>query len=290
MMHKSTSPGALGNHAEAADTTIPSAGVQSVYFPEKSWRDRFIVLGIFTVICVYSRLSYDCTNLDPDEGIILQGAQRILNGEVLYRDFFSYYTPGSYYWMAFLFRVFGDSILVARAAMIAYAAIFAVLTYLLARRVCSRGTALLTVFLLTVTCAPSVALHNWDSTLWALLALYSAVRFIEGPSCAWAFSVGSLTAIGCLFEQSRGGGLAVGLVLGFTILGLNGIFKPWADRRRLIFLALGLAWPFFLTLAYFGAHHSLSYMVADLSWPLRHYRALYRTSLWVSRPKLDRSP
>ena len=56
--------------------------------------------------------------MEPDEGIVLEGAQRILRGEVLYRDFFSYFTPGSYYFLALLFKVFGSSFLVARTALV----------------------------------------------------------------------------------------------------------------------------------------------------------------------------
>jgi hypothetical protein len=35
------------------------------------------------------------TVLNGDEGTTLQGAERILPGQVLYRDFFSFYAPGS---------------------------------------------------------------------------------------------------------------------------------------------------------------------------------------------------
>jgi len=32
-----------------------------------------------------------------------------------------------------------------------------------------------------------------------------------------------------------------------------------------------MTWPFLLTVAYFGAQHSLSLMLADWFWPLHHY-------------------
>jgi 4-amino-4-deoxy-L-arabinose transferase-like glycosyltransferase len=107
--------------------------------------------------------------MEPDEGIILQGAQRILRGEVLYRDFFSFLTPGSYYLLAFLFKIFGSSILVARTALVLLGAIYSVITYLLARRVCSRATAAFVAAIVTLTTLPYrfLVLHNCDSTLWA---------------------------------------------------------------------------------------------------------------------------
>jgi hypothetical protein len=36
-------------------------------------------------------------------------------------------------------------------------------------------------------------------------------------------------------------------------------------------VAAGMAWPFVVTLAYFGAQHSLSLMLEDWFWPLHHY-------------------
>jgi len=105
-------------------------------WPERSRSERYIALVIFLLsffyLCIFRRYS----GIDPDEGIILQGAQRILDGQVLYRDFFSFFTPGSYYLVALLFRVFGDSYLVAHTALVFLGAAFSPITYLLARRVC----------------------------------------------------------------------------------------------------------------------------------------------------------
>jgi len=239
-----------------------------------------IVLLLFVATCLYLRLFYDYTNLTCDEGVILQGTQRILNGEVLYRDFFSFFTPGSYYWMALLFKVFGDSILVARAALIVYGGLFSALTYLLARRVCSRWMAVFTVYLLTLTCLPYafMALHNWDSTLWALLALYFAVRFVEAPHWGLALAAGTLASLTCLFEQSKGAGLVLGLAMGFGALILSERNK---SKRRFVrphlwaFLA-GFTLPALITVAYFAARHCLPQMRADCLWPLQHYAAVNR--------------
>jgi hypothetical protein len=49
-----------------------------------------------------------------DEGIILFGAARIMNGELPYRDFWTQYSPGQYYFLAALFSVTGQSVLAAR--------------------------------------------------------------------------------------------------------------------------------------------------------------------------------
>jgi hypothetical protein len=214
--------------------------------------------------------------MEPDEGIILQGAQRILRGQVLYRDFFSFLTPGSFYLHALLFRIFGNGFLVPRTALAVAGGLFSSVGYILARRVCSRSSALLGAGLLTLTTLPYrfLTLHNWDSTLLALLALFSAVRLIETNCGAWALTLGSLTALTILFEQSKGVALAIGLVFGFGAVALANLHK--VNRAHLAWLVAGLTWPFLITLAYFISQHALSAMLADWLWPLQHYSAANR--------------
>src|SRR5438874_8636742 len=95
--------------------------------------DRLIPILVFVMSLAYLSIFRHCTSLEPDEGIVLQGAERILRGEVPYRDFFSFYTPGCFYLAGFLFRVAGDSLVVARIGLAVVGAICLVITYLLAR-------------------------------------------------------------------------------------------------------------------------------------------------------------
>src|SRR5437899_304359 len=243
----------------------------AIYLPERSRHERQMAGLVFLLSFVYLLIFRRYTAMEPDEGIILQGAQRILHGEVLYRDFFSFFTPGSYYFLALLFKIFGSSIIVARTTLVIIGAVASSITDLRYRRVCARQPALLTAAIVTVTTLPYrfLVLHNWDSTLWACLAVYCAVRLVETSSRACAFAAGSLIAVTFLFEQSKGAGLALGLCAG--LLAIHFFGPQFLTRARIFHLAIGLAWPFVLTLAYFGAQHSLSLMLADWFWPLRHY-------------------
>ena len=49
-----------------------------------------------------------------DEGILTYGAQQVLQGAVPYRDFGASYGPAEFYVLAFLFKVFGPSLLIER--------------------------------------------------------------------------------------------------------------------------------------------------------------------------------
>ena len=296
----------------------PQAGAETggLLCPEKMAAERWIALGLFVISCLYLCIFRRFTAMDPDEGIILQGVQRILHGQVLYRDFFSFFTPGSYYFLAVVFRVFGSSMLVARTVLAVYGGFFSVFTYLMARRACSRWSALMTTSLVIITCLPwrFMALHNWDSTLWACFTIYCAVRWLEASSSVksiyhrghketqrspsawkWAFATGSLLAITVLFEQSKGAGLILGLGLGFAILVLLDLRSVQFSRGCAVALGAGLAWPFVITFGYFGLHHALPALCADWAWPLHHYTRVnnvpYGSQDWSSqsRERLFRS-
>ena len=233
---------------------------------------RFLPLLIFILSLAYLCLFLRFTTMEPDEGIVLRGAERILSGQLPYRDFFSFYTPGSFYLLAWLFRLFGDSFIVARLSVAVAGAICSAITYILARRVCPVGISLFVAILATTTGAAFrfLVLHNVYSTLGCCLSLYAAVRWIETQRLRWAFAVGSLASITFLIEQSKGAGLYLGLSLAILIL----MFRNPGVRfscRGLTALTSGLGWPLLTTFAYFAAHHSLALMLRSWLWPLQHY-------------------
>ena len=256
---------------------VEAAG-KSIFIPESESTERWIALLIFLVTAAYLFVFRRYTTVDADEGIILQGAQRILRGEVLYRDFFSFFTPGSYYFLAVLFKIFGSSLITARSALILFGGLFSVVTYLLARRVCRRSSALLTAAIVSLTCLPYrfMVLHNWDSTLFACIAVYSCVRLIECRTVVWAFAGGTFISLTFLFEQSKGGGLALGLAVGFLALSFLDQSRPVFTKTSLIALAAGTAWPMLVTLAWFHANDSLQPMLSAWLWPLQHYSTANR--------------
>lgn len=261
----------------ASQTAIPrsAGGICSAAdsIPEHCRTEQVLALLIFLLTFAYLSLFRHFTMLEPDEGIILQGAQRILHGQVLYRDFFSFLTPGSYYLLAFVFKVFGSSLLVARTLLVFIGAVFSVMTYLLARRLCSRESSLLAAGLVTLTTLPYrfLVLHNWDSTLWACLAAYCALRFVESPDWKWSFGLGSFASLTFAFEQSKGAGLILGLSVGLVLIALLGRHQDLLEGRQLTVIGLGAAWPVAVIFAYFASQHAFPVMLADWVWPLQHY-------------------
>jgi 4-amino-4-deoxy-L-arabinose transferase-like glycosyltransferase len=263
-----------GGHPDAlrANEQV-KAPPRDVARPELDRTDQGIAAAIFALTVAYLWIFRHYTSMEPDEGIVLEGAQRILRGEVLYRDFFSYFTPGSYYFLALLFKIFGNSFLVARTALVFFGGVYSTVAYLLARRVCSRTSAIFAAGIVTLTTLAYrfEVLHNWDSTLWACLAVYCAVRWLESPRWTWAFATGSLASLTCLFEQSKGAGLVLGLGVGLAAVAFLDREPSRWNKTITLGLAAGMTWPLLATVTYFGAQHSLSLMLADWFWPLQHY-------------------
>ncbi len=249
-----------------------------VRIPERSFAEIAVALLLFAFSIFYLWSFRDYTSLNGDEGIVLEGADRILRGQVPYRDFFTYLAPGSYYLYAWLFRLFGDSMVVARTVLVVYGGGFSALIYLLLRRVCSPWISLLMGYLVLVAGLPSEfsITHNWDGTFLSLLAVFAAVKLVESGRWGWAFATGTLISLTCLVDQSKGAGLTLGLLLGyFLVLRFT---VGWTRKAQIWTLALGagILWPVGLTLAYFFAQHALQPMVQDLLWPLRHYTTANR--------------
>ena len=213
--------------------------------------------------------------LDRDEGIILQGATRILRGELPYRDFFSFYTPGSYYWNALCLKIFNDSIMVSRTVLVAYGVIFSVLTFVLARYMGSSRRASAFISGLLLICAlPArfVVIHSWDTTMAAFLALFCAVLFLRRPNHWLAMLTGLFTALAILFNQARGMGFLLGLALAFPLLWRN-LKRREMRAAHFITMATTIVLPLVMTVAFFALHGAFRAMVDCLLWPLHHYSA-----------------
>ncbi|MBV9342435.1 MAG: glycosyltransferase family 39 protein, partial [Acidobacteria bacterium] len=175
------------------------------------------------------------------------------------------------YMAAGLFRIFGDSFLVARISVAVAGAVCSSLTYVLARRACSRGVSLLCALVSTTTGAAFrfLVLHNSYSTFFCLLSLYAAVRYLETRRSTWAFVTGSLASLTFMMEQSKGAGLYLGLLFGLFIL-------PKASGSKALlgsgsWMLSGLAWPLGFAAVYFAVRHSLKVMLQSWLWPVGHY-------------------
>ena len=245
--------------------------------PAYSLSDTLTTVALAAISILYLWQFRNALALDPDEGILLQGAARMLRGQLPYRDFFSFYTPGSYFWNAWLMKTFGESILVPRTVLLLYGALFSVITFVLARRMASRTGAVVAALALLLCCLPVrfLVLHNWDSTAAALLALYCALGLLRNPGLGWAAGIGFFTSLSVLSNQARGMGVVLGLVLGFLAL-RSRLPRNYIPTRHLLVMGAVFALPLLATAGFFAAHGSLGAMLQGLLWAPRYYTGANR--------------
>src|SRR6266851_2684491 len=93
-----------------------------------------VALGLLMIVAAYAWSGHLWIDL-VDEGYFLDLSQRVLDGQLPYRDFTTYYTPGVFYLFALAFKLFGTNLLTIRYLMASLRGLCALLLYGLTRRV-----------------------------------------------------------------------------------------------------------------------------------------------------------
>jgi|GEM_PF-1716632 len=81
---------------------------------ESGWLPILLILLYFSISVYSSKIG-----VFVDESDNIYGGHLINHGYLIYQDFFSHHAPFPYYWVAWIFKVLGESILVARWSIIA---------------------------------------------------------------------------------------------------------------------------------------------------------------------------
>ena len=136
-------------------------------------------IGLVFVGIVAQLVWMDATVGTYDEGLVLVGADRVLRGDIPYRDFWTLYGPGSFYLLAGLFRLFGEFALVERgldiAAKTAIATLVVALVLQFGRRTVALAAGVLSLGLLLYLRSYSAPLFPaMAGSLATVLALYRA--------------------------------------------------------------------------------------------------------------------
>jgi hypothetical protein len=179
------------------------------------WQIAFLSTLTFAVCCLrLFVLPHTALLLWGDAPGYATKGVRLLGGELPYRDFFEFLTPGTDLVYALLFRWFGVSLGVMHLLMAAMAALAAAwMTWCAGRLV--RGwfvllpAALLMGFVLCFSLDPT---HHWFSTV----ALMGAVGILfSGHSLVRVAGAGAFCGIAASFTQTKGAAAVIGLVAYF---------------------------------------------------------------------------
>src|SRR5438093_548816 len=89
-------------HAPALEAIAGDAAPRTRVHPRVDHLGILLGLGMFAYLLAYPRV----LNIS-DESVVLYAANRILEGQVIYRDFFEFLTPVSFYFFALVYAVAG---------------------------------------------------------------------------------------------------------------------------------------------------------------------------------------
>ena len=155
-------------------------------------------------------------------------ALRIVNGDLIYRDFFTVVTPGSYYTVAWLFQLFGADLMVLRWAALVTGLGIMLITLTVGRRVMVWPFAA-AAGLLTTVWGWFLVTPNFYSLEAALLSMVALACYVYGaPSWRWMVAAGIATGMTAMVKQNVGAYTAAGL---FITIWASRAFDDRADWR-----------------------------------------------------------
>jgi len=158
---------------------------------------------------------------DLGGGISTVGAERVLNGEIPYRDFWTMYAPGQFYLLALMFKIFGTHLLVEVIATSIVCAAAACVCYRLVFNLVGGKLAALVPAVIFLA-----ALYNTGyfkslgsyppAILFIVLALNFMMLYYRKGKLAHLLAAGLATGAALVFKHDVGGYTAIAIVAGLT--------------------------------------------------------------------------
>ena len=232
--------------------------------PEASKGKLFGACASFLIAMLLSHaIAGPQLNLYLDEGIYLHGAQRILEGQNLYKDWFGFTGPGTDWIFAVVFGLFGNSLSIAHLVLdIEIGSIAAAIywlvepeaSWLIALSASSSFVALLTVFPFRL-----FVNHRWDSLC---LTLLSMVLIAKAPKPANLICSGLLTGCAVIVTPPSA---FISLAMAMYLFG-----SP--NRKSVYLFGLGFAAAVISAAGFLLAQHSFSPMLQSFQWATAHYQ------------------
>lgn len=213
-----------------ADPGRPVAGARGAPGPLMS-RGRgaaalLLVFGFFFLI------SNSPLNI-LDEGFVLYAAERILRGDLPYRDFQLHYLPAQFYVVAALFKAFGHSIFVERMWDAVVRTGLVAAGFALARSLMPAGPAAVAALLIMLRLGASGfhGINLFPALLFALASGACLLSSFPGTRLSRLIAAGVLAGIAVLFRQDVGAyAVAIELLMlaAWRWLGRPGGLVPYA--------------------------------------------------------------
>lgn len=168
---------------------------------------KIIISPLFLSIALFLLLELPIFNFGfnyPDEGYLLNNAQRILNGEIPYLNFSLALTPGAFYIQALLFKIFGRYIILDRIFYMLSVVSILTLSSLIFRFQNKIKYIHLLSLALIFTGTGVFASYSVYAVLFLMFALFFFTKLKDNFNAALAFFLGFFCSLAFLTKQTYG--------------------------------------------------------------------------------------
>jgi len=216
-------------------------------------------------------------------GYSIAPAERVMQGEVPYRDFLFNYTPGILWVNALLMKMFGATLLTTRVGLLIFKLATLVVLFIIGRRLTNRWIALLPVGLTLAWLGHQQIFNVYPDQyliLCALAALICMLKYNERDASGWLLTCGLLVGSVFLFKYN------VGVLLlgsgGVSILFRESLVtRSWkAIVSKLGIYLIGFGVVAVSLVAYLAINHALGAMISHFI----HHAAEYSETRSVTLP------
>ena len=170
--------------------------------------------------------------LSGDQVYFWTGGQQILNGQILYRDFFQYTTPGADLVFAAFFRVFGASIWVTNLVVLVLGVVTACVGFSVSRKLMRvEMAAICAALFLTLIYGKALnATHHWFAALLILIAVGVSMENLSTKTIAVS---GAMLGLAAFFNQAHGGAALIGFAAFLLFRGARAE-RPRIEAARML--------------------------------------------------------
>jgi 4-amino-4-deoxy-L-arabinose transferase-like glycosyltransferase len=258
------------------------------------YRLTTIAIFIYLAILSWGKLG----DLVIDIGHEVETPTRILDGQILYRDIQSYYSPLANYVNAGILMIFGRNLAVFYGIGLGLSFLLTVLLYELVRRIVDEKYACLTCTVVLTYCAFSPGLSNlvfpysYAATYGTLITavLFLAIqKYLARPHFLAALSMGTLCGLALLAKQEYGIACLGAVFLVLTLRNLDGeprsfLLKFSKLAVDLLLVLTPLVLVVALALGYFLQHVSWHQLIDENLFPFQKFAVYKNSELFNASP------